>query len=91
MKRIDEFISHELNGIRYRRGRLLPFGATVIDDNAVNFSVYSKDAYSCSLVLYKVGAEEPFVEIPFVLTAQRIALRVIDLISRKFCLILTQN
>ena len=65
MRRIDEFVSHEINGIRYRRGRLLPFGATVIGDNAVNFSVYSKDAYSCLLVLYKIGADEPFVEIPF--------------------------
>lgn len=65
MRRIDEFVSHEINGIRYRRGRLLPFGATVVGDNAVNFSVYSKDAYSCSLVLYNIGADEPFVEIRY--------------------------
>ena len=32
---------------------------------AVNFSIYSREATACTLVLYHRGEEEPFVEIPF--------------------------
>ena len=37
----------------------------VMDDRTVNFSVYSKDATACSLVLFHLGEEEPYLEIPF--------------------------
>lgn len=63
--RIDEFATHELNGIHYRVGRPLPFGATLIDDGTVNFSVSSANAKSCTLVLFHRGENEPFIEIPF--------------------------
>ena len=33
--------------------------------NGVNFSVFSREATACTLVLYRHGQTEPFVEIPF--------------------------
>ncbi len=65
MKRIDEFPTHELNGIKYRVGRAMPFGAEVMSDNIVNFSVYSKDATGCELLLYNLGEKEPFFTFEF--------------------------
>ncbi len=41
--RIDYYPTHEHQGIRFRRGRTLPFGATVVP-NGVNFSVFSSAA-----------------------------------------------
>ena len=64
MRRADSFPSHELNGIHYRIGRIFPFGASIVD-NGVNFSIFSKEAYSCELLLYHVGHEKPFICIPF--------------------------
>lgn len=64
MSRMDDFPTHELCGIKYRRGLTEPFGAFLIDDNTVNFSVFSKDATACELLLYNKGEEEPFVIIP---------------------------
>ena len=62
--RADSFPTHRIGDLRYRSGRVFPFGAT-IRDNGVNFSVYSKDATGCTLVLYHHGQAEPFAEIPF--------------------------
>ncbi len=64
MKLIDTFPTNSISGLEYRIGRVFPFGAT-ITDNGVNFSIYSKEATGCTLVLYHHGQEEPFVEIPF--------------------------
>ncbi len=64
MKLIDTFPTNSINGLEYRIGRVFPFGAT-ITDNGVNFSIYSKEATGCTLVLYHHGQKEPFVEIPF--------------------------
>ena len=61
--RIDEFPTHELNGVHYRVGHALPYGAT-ITDGGVNFSVNSSTATECWLVLYHTGDSEPFVKIP---------------------------
>ncbi len=62
--RIDYYPTHEQEGIKYRRGHVLPFGATMVP-NGVNFSIYSSAVYSCTLVLFKKGASEPYVEIDF--------------------------
>ena len=62
--RVDEYATHEWQGFRYRPGRTLPFGATVMG-NAVNFSIFSSGATSCTLVLFEKGAAVPMVEIPF--------------------------
>lgn len=65
MKLIDTFPTNEYKGLQYRVGRVLPFGASLVEDNVVNFSIFSKEAVSCTLVLYRRGEEEPFAEIPF--------------------------
>lgn len=62
--RIDFYPTHEHEGIKYRRGRVLPFGATMVP-NGVNFSIFSSAATSCTLVLFEKNAEKPFAEIPF--------------------------
>ena len=62
--RIDYYPTHEHEGVEYRRGHVLPFGATMVP-NGVNFSVYSSAATSCSLVLFEKGAPQPYVEIQF--------------------------
>lgn len=65
MNAMDNYPTHELNGIKYRCGHVNPFGASILYDNAVNFSVFSKAATSCELVLYHRGEEEPYAVIPF--------------------------
>jgi len=46
-------------------GKPVPYGATVIPNHGVNFSVYSLNATSCELVLYRKSEKEPFAIIPF--------------------------
>ena len=65
MIRIDEYPTHELNGIKYRCGHVQPFGATIISGDAINFSIFSNAAESCELLLYHYGESEPFAVIPF--------------------------
>ena len=65
MERIDNYPTHEYQGLKLRRGHPLPFGATLVPGNGVNFSVFSKHAEECELVLFEKGAKEPFVVIPF--------------------------
>ena len=65
MQLVDTFPTNEINGLLYRVGRVMPFGATLIEDGAVNFSIFSKEATACTLVLFNIGEEEPFAEIPF--------------------------
>lgn len=64
MIRVDSFPTHELNGIKYRIGKVLPYGASIVP-GGVNFSIFSKDAASCELVLFKKGEREPYAVIPF--------------------------
>lgn len=64
MQRVDLFPTHEYEGYKLRAGRPYPFGATVIG-NAVNFSIYSRYATSCTLVLFHNHEKTPFLEIPF--------------------------
>ena len=64
MLQIDRFPTHSIGDIRYRAGRVFPYGASIIG-NAVNFSIFSKEATACSLLLFHHGEYEPFVEIPF--------------------------
>ena len=60
MIRIDECPTHELNGIKYRCGRVQPFGASIVGNSGINFSVFSKDATYCELVLFHHGQKKPF-------------------------------
>ena len=64
MHRVDVFPTHEYQGLKLRRGWPHPFGASGFG-NMVNFSVYSRYATDCTLVLFHNHEEEPFVEIPF--------------------------
>lgn len=49
---------------KLRYGRPFPFGATLVPAG-VNFSIFSSHATSCTLVLFKKHAPQPFAEIPF--------------------------
>lgn len=63
MIRIDGYPTHELNGIKFRIGKTLPYGATIVP-GGVNFSIYSKYATECELVLFHKREKEPYVVIP---------------------------
>ncbi len=65
MIRLDSFPTHEKDGVRYRRGHANPFGAVLLPDGSMNFSVYSKDATACELLLFHGAEEEPFFRITF--------------------------
>lgn len=64
MQRIDVYPTHLYQGFKVRPGRPFPFGAHLVP-GGINFSVFSRHADYCSLVLFEKGAREPFVEIPF--------------------------
>ena len=65
MRLIDTFPTDRIGDFEYRIGRIFPFGATLDGDGGVNFSIYSKEATGCTLVLYQHGQKKPLVEIPF--------------------------
>jgi len=48
---------------RVVRGLPLPLGAS-LHRAGVNFSIFSKHATSCTLVLFQPGADDPFIELP---------------------------
>ena len=62
---MDDYPTHELHGIKYRCGHVSPFGATILYDDVVNFSVFSKAATACELLLYHRGEAEPYAVLPF--------------------------
>lgn len=65
MKLIDTFPTNQKGSLKYRIGRVFPFGATLDAGGGVNFSIYSKEATSCTLVLFHHGQNKPFIEITF--------------------------
>ena len=64
MDRVDVYPTHEYLGYKLRVGKPFPFGATSVP-GGVNFSVYSSNASSCTLVLFDKGQPQPKMEIPF--------------------------
>ena len=64
MRAIDSFPTNKIKDIEYRSGRVFPFGASLLE-GAVNFSIFSKEAESCTLLLYHRGDKKPYVKIPF--------------------------
>jgi isoamylase len=62
--RIDSHATHDHDGWKLRPGRPLPFGATRVP-GGVNFSIFSRNATACTLVLFEKHAPAPLVEIPF--------------------------
>jgi len=71
MERIDIHPTHIYEGYKLRPGRPYPFGATIVP-GGVNFSVFSRHANYCVLVLFERGELEPLVEIPFRGTFQKV-------------------
>jgi len=63
-RRIDVYPTHRQGEFRLRPGRAFPFGATLVP-GGVNFSVFSRHATSCTLVLFDKGSPEPMGEIVF--------------------------
>lgn len=63
-QRIDYYPTHEKDGVKYRIGRPLALGATIVP-NGVNFAIFSSAATACTLVLFKEGEAQPYCEIPF--------------------------
>lgn len=63
-QRIDFYPTHAFGDYKLRSGRVFPFGATLVP-GGVNFSIFSRNATSCTLVLFEKGEPNPLVEIPF--------------------------
>ncbi len=63
-RRIDFYPTHKHGNYKLRIGRPYPFGATLVPEG-VNFSIYSRHATSCTLVLFHKHQPEPIAEIPF--------------------------
>ena len=61
---INQSPTKRIGDLEYGPGHVFPLGATLMFDG-VNFSVFSKEATSCTLVLYHHGQKVPFKEIPF--------------------------
>ena len=64
MERMDVYPTHDYQGYKLRVGKPFPFGATSVP-GGVNFSIYSSNAASCTLVLFDKGEPAPKIEIPF--------------------------
>jgi glycogen operon protein len=64
MERIDFYPTHLFEGFKIRTGKPYPFGATLVP-GGINFSIFSRHANYCVLVLFEKGGSEPMVEIPF--------------------------
>jgi isoamylase len=64
IERIDIHPTHTHGEFKLRAGRPLPFGATQVE-GGINFSISSRHASSCTLVLFKKRQAEPMAEIPF--------------------------
>jgi len=64
IERIDIHPTHTHGEFKLRAGRPLPFGATHVE-GGINFSISSRHASSCTLVLFKKRQSEPMAEIPF--------------------------
>ncbi len=56
MRLVDSFPTDRIKDIEYRIGRVLPFGASLVEDGGVNFSIFSKEATSCTLLLFHPGS-----------------------------------
>ncbi len=64
MKRIDVYPTHTFTNYELRIGRPYPFGANFVP-GGINFSVFSRHADFCELVLFEKGEQEPLIKIPF--------------------------
>ncbi len=65
MRPADSYPTNRIGDLEYRIGRIFPFGASTFEGTVVNFSVFTKEATSCTLLLFHKGDKKPFVKIPF--------------------------
>jgi isoamylase len=63
-ERIDAYPTGRIGRYAVRRGRVLPFGASPVP-GGINFSIYSTNATSMTLVLFRRGEPDPIAELPF--------------------------
>ena len=56
---------NEVNGYKIRPGLYSMYGATMLAEGIVNFTVYSNGATSITLNFYHRGDDKPFTELPF--------------------------
>jgi glycogen operon protein len=61
---IDAYPTHHYAGFALRPGFPIPFGATLAG-RGINFSIFSRHATACTLVLFEPDNQEPFAEMPF--------------------------
>lgn len=61
---IDAYPTNHYAGFALRPGFPIPFGATLAG-RGINFSIFSRHATACTLVLFEPENQEPFAEIPF--------------------------
>lgn len=64
LERIDSLPTDEISGFRVRPGKPLPFGVSHVP-NGLNFSIFTSAGTACTLVLFRRGELQPFVELPF--------------------------
>lgn len=64
IERIDIHPTHTIDNFKLRYGKPFPFGATLVP-GGVNFSIFSRHATSCTLVLFDKHAPQPMAEIYF--------------------------
>ncbi|MFO7538538.1 MAG: glycogen debranching protein GlgX [Chloroflexota bacterium] len=62
--RIDIYPTHRHGDFLLRAGRPYPFGTSFVP-GGVNFSIFSRHATGCTLVLFAKGQKKPLAEIPF--------------------------
>ena len=63
MKRIDELDLITIDGVPCCHGHVLPFGASLLTNGGINFSVNTADAEGCELQLYHHGQAKPYANI----------------------------
>lgn len=63
MNRIDELDIVIIDSVRCCQGHPLPFGASLVGNGGINFSVNSADAAGCALQLYHRGEAGAFADI----------------------------
>jgi glycogen operon protein len=62
-ERIDSFPTAVVEGYGVRAGRAVPYGASLVP-GGINFSVYAGEARAVSVVLFRIGEQQPMVELP---------------------------
>jgi isoamylase len=62
--RVDAYPTRTFAGYKLRHGKPFPFGASFVP-GGVNFSIFSRNAIACTLVLFDRHSSNPIAEIPF--------------------------